>query len=178
MKANVRTPGLPTEADFHQAISMHSGRWFSACLKITRDAELAADAVQDALLSAWHKRRQFEHGARLDTWIHRIAVNAALQLVRKRRAAAAAPLGHEIPDRNRLPDRQHSAAQFDNGLAAALARLTEIERLCFVLKHMEQWRIREIAAELGTNVGSVKQAVFRAVRKLRVTYADQRSQKT
>ena len=84
MTAEVKHSGPPTEADFHQAISMRSGRWYSACLKITRDPDLAADAVQDGLLSAWHKRHQFGHGARLDTWIHRIAVNAALQLVRKR----------------------------------------------------------------------------------------------
>ena len=79
MTAEVKHSGPPTEADFHQAISMRSGRWYSACLKITRDPDLAADAVQDGLLSAWHKRHQFGHGARLDTWIHRIAVNAALQ---------------------------------------------------------------------------------------------------
>ena len=84
MTAEVKRSDPPTEADFHQAISMRSGRWYSACLKITRDPNLAADAVQDGLLSAWHKRHQFGHGARLDTWIHRIAVNAALQLVRKR----------------------------------------------------------------------------------------------
>ena len=42
-----------------------------------------------------------------------------------------------------------------------------MERACFVLKHLEQWRYAEIATELGTNDGRVKQAVFRAVRKLR-----------
>ncbi|MGA8204515.1 MAG: sigma-70 family RNA polymerase sigma factor [Woeseiaceae bacterium] len=177
MTTEVKRPSPPGEADFHQAISMCSGRWYSACLNITRDPELAADAVQDALLSAWDKRRQFGHGARLDTWIHRIAVNAALQLVRKRRAMATERLEQNVADDGPPPDRQHAATAFDRGLAGALARLTEIERLCFVLRHMEQWRIHEIAAELGINVGSVKQAVFRAVRKLRVTYANLRSQK-
>ena len=45
--------------------------------------------------------------------------------------------------------------------------LSEVERVCFVLKHLEQWRLKEIADELGSNVGNVKQAVFRAVHKLR-----------
>lgn len=178
MTADVNSHGPPTTADFHQAISICSGRWYSACLKITRDPELAADAVQDALLGAWDKRHQFGHGARLETWIHRIAVNAALQLVRKRRAAAAESLDAEVADHGAQPEREHAGQVFNNGLACALARLTEIERVCFVLKHMEQWRLHEIAAELGTNTGSVKQAVFRAVRKLRVSYADVRSQET
>ena len=56
---------------------------FSACLKITRNRAMAEDAVQEALLSAWAKRSQFHHDSRLDTWIHRIAVNAALQLIIK-----------------------------------------------------------------------------------------------
>src|SRR5688572_3818544 len=59
---------LPTQAEFHEAISSRSDRWFSACLRITRNPELAEDAVQEALLSAWHKRHQFQHEARLDTW--------------------------------------------------------------------------------------------------------------
>ena len=46
--------------------------------------------------------------------------------------------------------------------------LSELERVCFVLKHLEQWRLKEIAAELGAGVGTVKQALFRAVKKLRV----------
>jgi RNA polymerase sigma-70 factor (ECF subfamily) len=50
--------------------------------------------------------------------------------------------------------------------------LSEIERVCFVLKHLEQWRLKEIAAELNTNIGAVKQAIFRAVKKLRVSMAN------
>ncbi len=67
----------PTQAEFHEAISNRSDRWYSACLKITRNPDMAADAVQDALLNAWNKRHQFEQTARLDTWIHRIAINSA-----------------------------------------------------------------------------------------------------
>ena len=50
-------------------------------------------------------------------------------------------------------------------------RASNFERVSFVLRHLEQWRLREIADELDTNVGAIKQAVFRAVRKLRVQMA-------
>ena len=53
-------------------------------------------------------------------------------------------------------------------LSAAMTQLSEFERICFVLKHLEQWRVREISEELDINEGRVKQAVFRAVKKLRI----------
>jgi RNA polymerase sigma-70 factor (ECF subfamily) len=166
---------LPTQAEFHEAISNRSDRWFSACLRITRSPELAEDAVQEALLSAWHKRHQFQGDARLETWIHRIAVNAALQLVRKYRTGVFEPLDTDIADHGNSPESNLANHELGDNLSTALRHLTEIERVCFVLKHLEQWRLREIADELGTNVSVVKQAIFRGVKKLRVTMADMRS---
>ena len=89
---------VPTKADFHEAIARRSAYWYAACLRITHSPALAEDAVQDALLSAWDKRRQFESSARLETWIHRIAINAALQLLRKNRPERSEPLDFEVHD--------------------------------------------------------------------------------
>ena len=105
MVAMLRNQGAPTEADFHEAIAARSDRWFAACLKITRQADLAEDAVQDALLSAWNKRHQFDHSARLDTWIHRIAINAALQLLRKQKPGVFEPLEVEVADESDVPEQ-------------------------------------------------------------------------
>ena len=128
---------------------------------------MAEDAVQDALLSAWNKRHQFDSSARLDTWIHRIAVNAALQLLRKQRPAAFEPLEAEVEDDSDTPESAQAEHEFGKTLSAAMTQLSEFERICFVLKHLEQWRLREIADEVGSDIGAVKQAIFRAVRKLR-----------
>jgi RNA polymerase sigma-70 factor (ECF subfamily) len=166
---------LPTPAEFHEAISNRSDRWYSACLRITRDPELAEDAVQEALLSAWHKRHQFQHDARLDTWIHRIAINAALQLMRKCRPGVFEPLDTELVDHGSSPERDLADHDLGDSLAGALRHLTEMEQVCFILKHLEQWHLKEIAEELGTNVSAVKQALFRGVKKLRVTMADMQS---
>ena len=157
----------PSRAEFHAAISARADRWYAACLKITRNPDLAHDALQDALLSAWDKRAQFQHGARLDTWIHRIAVNAALQLVRRQRPGTFTALDGDVADDQASPEDARYAEELGGGLEAALGRLTDVERVCFVLKHLEQWRLSEIADELDSNVGTIKQALFRAVRKLR-----------
>jgi RNA polymerase sigma-70 factor (ECF subfamily) len=176
MVAVMKSGSLPTQADFHEAIALRADRWYAACLKITRNRDLAEDAVQDALLNAWNKRHQFERSARLDTWIHRIAVNAALQLLRKNRPNVWESLEVEIPDDKPKPDDVLAEHELGGDLAEALAALSEIERVCFVLKHLEQWRLKEIAAELNTNVGAVKQAIFRAVKKLRVSMANRWSE--
>ena len=167
MVAVMEPGGPPTRAEFHTAIAARADRWFAACLRITRSRELAEDAVQDALLSAWNKRDQFQRGARLDTWIHRIAVNAALQLLRRNRPGSLEPLDFDVEDPSESPEDARQTDELEAGLDAALGRLTDIERTCFVLKHLEQWRLREIAEELEVEIGTVKQALFRGVRKLR-----------
>lgn len=173
----VLNSGAPTQADFHEAIASRSNYWYSACLKITRNADMAADAVQDALLNAWNKRHQFQQGAKLETWIHRIAVNAALGLIRKSKPGVFQPLETDIGCEDASPVEALENFELESSLARQLTALTEIERVCFVLKHLEQWRASEIAAELGINEGQVKQAVFRAVKKLRVSMQGMREDK-
>ncbi|HEX9391230.1 MAG TPA: sigma-70 family RNA polymerase sigma factor [Usitatibacteraceae bacterium] len=155
--------------EFHQVLSKRSGRWYNACLRITRDAQLAEDAVQDALLKAWGQRDKFRGAADLDTWIHRIALNAAIDLLRRRHPVAdeeADPDLHAAPAQN--SPEQHFTRQALNGdLSLAMQRLTAMERECFVLKHLEGWRLDEIADRQGSTVNNTKQALFRAVRKLR-----------
>ena len=171
MVAVLNRHGPPTQAEFHEVISTRSDRWYSACLKITRNRDLAEDAVQDALLSAWNKRHQFDRSARLDTWIHRIAINAALQLLRKSKPGVFEALEDDVEGPSPTPEHVRADEELGRDLAQALRQLSEIERVCFVLKHLEQWRLKEIAEEIDSNVGTVKQAIFRAVKKLRVRMA-------
>jgi len=172
MVAVIKSVSLPTRAEFHAAISTRSDRWYSACLRITRNRELAEDAVQEALLSAWSKRHQFNESARLDTWIHRIAINAALQILRKNRPGIFEPLEVDTAVSDETPEINQHNRELEDQLDVALRALTETERVCFILKHLEQWRLKEIATDLNINVGMVKQALFRGVRKLRLQMAD------
>lgn len=158
---------VPTRADFHSAVSARADQWYAACFRITRSPQLAEDALQDALLNAWNKREQFDHGAQLETWIHRIAVNSALQLIRKLKPGRIDSLDFDVADGAPSAEDERYAEELDADLDKALAGLSDLERVCFVLKHLEQWRLKEIADELDTGVGTIKQALFRGVRKLR-----------
>ena len=158
------------EDSFHALLNERSGRWYNACLRITRDADLAADAVQEALLKAWGQRANFRGDAELDTWIHRIALNAAIDLMRRRKPMAEEELDADLQmaEPSASPENQYARQALGNDLAAAMLRLTDMERQSFLLKHLEGWRLDEIAQSQGTSVNNTKQALFRAVRKLRV----------
>jgi len=165
----MRTSPRP-EDEFRALIARRGARLQAACTRITRDPALAEDAVQEALLRAWRAREQFRGDAERDTWVHRIAINAALELVRRRGAMADhvdepdASIGM-IDDDD--PARAHLRSAFGAETGAAMARLSEFERVCFVLKHLEQWKLEEIATHFDRSVNSIKQALFRAVGKLR-----------
>jgi RNA polymerase sigma-70 factor, ECF subfamily len=155
---------------FHAVLSERSVRWYNACLRITRDTDLAADAVQEALLKAWDRRDEFRGESELDTWIHRIALNAAIDLMRRRRPQAADEVEADLllaaPAAS--PHSEYVQEAMGRDLITAMQRLTTMERQTFVLKHIEGWRLEEIAESLQTNANNTKQALFRAVRKLRV----------
>ena len=155
---------------FHSVLEQRSGRWYNACLRITRDAELAADAVQEALLKAWDHRDDFRGEAALDSWIHRIALNAAIDMTRRRKTRAEDELdedGYEAPPASG-PEGDYSLEALGEDLSTALRRLSAMERQAFLLKHIEGWRLDEIAESLQINIPAVKHALFRAVKKLRV----------
>ncbi len=155
---------------FHTVLNERSPRWYNACLRITRDADLAADAVQDALLKAWDRRHEFRGEAALDSWIHRIALNAAIDLTRKRKRRAEDELADEAFEAppSEAPDQEYTDEAMGRDLSVALQRLSTKERTIFLLKHVEGWKLDEIAEAQQTNVNNVKSILFRAVRKLRV----------
>ena len=156
---------------FQTVLNERSGRWYNACLRITRDADLAADAVQEALLKAWNRRDDFRGEAALDTWIHRIALNAAIDLIRRRKTRAEDELDVDSSccralGRARKRIRPGGPGQGPGGRDATPDDAWSGR--VFLLKHIEGWRLDEIAESLQTNINSVKNALFRAVRKLRV----------
>jgi RNA polymerase sigma-70 factor, ECF subfamily len=166
---------------FQSALATHGARWYSACLRITQNPTIAEDALQDALLKAWSERACFRHHAALDTWLHRIAVNCAIDQLRARRKlqfgddelTEIEPVSETfLPNSTSAPEAMFAQAQLQRKLASALKGLTHLERVCFELKHREQWRLEEIATRLDISLNSTKQALFRALRKLRLTLAD------
>ena len=162
-------------AAFRHLVDAHASALFRVCARITRDNALAEDAVQEALFNAYRHLREFDGRAAFSTWLHRIAVNAALGEMRKRnRIEAALPEDDEAADvlASSLegppgPERQAVSAAVGRDIETQLKRMSAIERTAFVLRHHEGQSIEEISETLSLSESASKQAIFRAVRKLR-----------
>lgn len=168
---------------FRHLVEPHARPLHRVCQRLLGDASSAEDALQDALINAWRGLERFDGRSAFGTWLHRIAVNAALGHLRQRRPETGFDPGDEddphaafLPEAGEDPFEQASGHQFGQRLADAMAGLSHAERGAFVLRHFEHYPLDEIAPALGLNVNACKQAIFRAVRKLRIALAPSRSE--
>ncbi len=150
---------------FGQLVIRHSGRLWAVALRTLGDREEAADALQDALLSASRAAASYRGDARVTTWLHRIVVNACLDRVRRRAVRATVPLDARATD---VPDPRDAIADRETALdvAAALAALPVEQRLAIVLVDVQGLAVDEAAAVLGVPSGTVKSRCSRGRARL------------
>lgn len=151
-------PAISTPAaDLEQVFQAHSGRVFRAAWRITGNAGDAEDVLQTVFLRML--RQGWESGSvkHLESYLHRAAVNAALDVVRARRAAAIAPLEEAAfaEDSRLQPDRRHDVRELRAGLRAAVARLAPKAAEIFALRYFEGYGNQEIARMVGTSPADV-----------------------
>jgi RNA polymerase sigma-70 factor, ECF subfamily len=127
----------------------------------SRSPEDAADALQDAMLSAHRSAGSFRHDAAVSSWLHRIVVNACLDRLRRVKAHPTSPLEdvHPVPDRT---------AQVDTAVVVqrALMRLPVEQRAAVVAVDMQGYSIADTARLLGIPEGTVKSRCARARARL------------
>ena len=138
----------------------HRDRMYAVAVRTTSNRELAADAVQEAFISAFRRADAYRGEAAVTTWLHRIVVNACLDRLRRERVAVRreADLGElDLPD----PHDDHGSADTRLDVHAALAGLPEGQRLALVLVDMHGLSVAEAAHVLGVAEGTVKSRCFR-----------------
>jgi RNA polymerase sigma-70 factor (ECF subfamily) len=159
---------------FRELVESHSPKVFRLAYRITGDEASAEDAVQETFLRAYRSLGRFDSRSQFGTWLHRIAVNTAVELVRKqqrhrsRHEEMPAGGGEPLPSSDPGPDRLALGQEVERAVRSALAGLSPMERTAFILRHFEGRSIAEICDQLGLGVSAGKQAVFRAVKKLRI----------
>jgi len=154
----------------------HSHLLFRVAYRITGNEADADDVVQEAFLRGYRKLEGFESRSNFGTWIYRIAVHCALDKVKHRRGDETSRVGDsndpeldqlQVADCGAGPDRILLSGEIGSMQETALHSLTATERTAFVLRHMEDRTTAEIGAALGIEPNAAKQAVFRAVQKMR-----------
>ena len=168
------------EDAFAACLRTYCGRLLAAARRILGNEEDARDAVQDAFLSAFKEIGRFEARARLGTWLHRIAVNAALHRLRTRRRHPEPSIEdllphfgegeHQLDPPAPWKDIPETAAQRQESRALVrrcIGQLPETYRTVLLLRDIEGLDTDEAARLLGTSPGVVKTRLHRARQALR-----------
>lgn len=161
--------GDPTA--FSVLVARHRDRMWAVALRTMRDPEDAADALQDAYISAFRRAGSFRGDALVTTWLHRIVVNACLDRIRRAKVRAAEPLPEDQDRAEELATRVDTvdpvlAKEERADIGAALGRLNPDQRAALVLVDMEGYSVEEAAGLLGCAVGTVKSRCARGRAKL------------
>ncbi|WP_426564227.1 RNA polymerase sigma factor SigM [Angustibacter sp. McL0619] len=138
---------------FAELVRRHQNRLWAVAVRTVGDRELAADAVQDALISAYRRAASYRGEAAVTTWLHRIVVNACLDLLRRQAARPTVALPEQEPADRR---DSHASTEVAVDVQAALSTLPEHQRLALVLVDMHGLSVSEAAEVLGVAEGTIK----------------------
>ena len=176
-------PPPPSRREALSRVLQEDGdRLYAFALRVTRDPDLAADAVQEAFATALERQGEFRGEARLGTWVHRIVYTKAIDLLRQRGREDPLPedaddLGPEderlgrAPAWSRPPDEILRSREARAALERAMGALTPLQRAAFELREVEGRPTEEVGEILGLNAGTVRVHLHRARLRLRALLA-------
>lgn len=164
---------------FRALVEHHGKPAFGLAFRLTGNAQDAEEVVQESFLRAYRQIGRFEARANFGTWLHRIIVNCSMDVLRSRQSRrvqqhvsdAEDDVAARLPDDAPCPEQLARSAEIERRVAESLDALTPQERAAFTLRHREGRSIEEIGQTLGLQRSAAKHAVFRAVKKLRVSLA-------
>lgn len=139
----------------------------------------ANDIYQDAMLAAFRALPRFKQESKFSTWLHTIVVNTALsnrrKLKRNWQKLAAVQADYEQQEtyvETQTPEANMIDSELNQQINRALQRLTDTERMAFVLCNQQGFKIREAAEIMSCSDNSVKVVLFRARNKLKTMLAE------
>jgi RNA polymerase sigma-70 factor, ECF subfamily len=148
---------------FGEIVRRHRDRLWAVALRTLGDREEAADALQDALLSAYRAADRFRGDSAVTTWLHRIVVNACLDRIRRRQARPTVPLPETDVTPAPMQDRETALV-----VRAALNQLPAEQRAALILVDVQGYPVAEAAGMLGVAEGTIKSRCARGRARLAV----------
>jgi RNA polymerase sigma-70 factor (ECF subfamily) len=167
------------QASFRDLVERYSRTIFRLAFRMTGNEQDAEDIVQETFLRAYRALHTFEAKANFGTWLRRVAINCTFDHLRRAKRRQEDPYPEDLrqerdgepfssvasprPD----PERLLLGVELQKKLEGAMAALSDQERAAFVLRHFDGCSIEEIGKALGLRQSAAKNAIFRAVQKLR-----------
>ena len=151
---------------FALLVTASAARLDAAARLILRDAELARDAVQEAMVLAWRNLPGLRDPDRFDAWIHRLTVHSCIDMARRRRRRV---IEVELTPETDPPIADPFALVADRDfLDRALRRLDPEQRAIIVLRYYLELTLPEAAAALDIPLGTAKSRLHRALAAMRI----------
>lgn len=161
---------------FNRIVRAYQNRVYNLCLRMLGSAPAAEDAAQEAFISAYRGVSRLR-GTNLQSWLFRIAANACIDELRRRRRQPQLSLDApgrdderpiDVPDASAGPETLALQGELSAALQAELGRLPPDQRLAVVLCDIEGLSYESVAETMGTSVGTVKSRISRGRARLRL----------
>jgi len=170
----VRSAQSGNTAAFERLVRLLESQMLAVAAGFAYTPDDANDIYQDAMLAAFRALPKFKLESKFSTWLHKIVVNTALSNRRKLKrtweklAVIQSEYEHEETYiESRSPESAALDSELNSQIIKALAKLSDNERIAFVLCHQQGFKIREAAEVMGCTDSSVKVVLFRARNKLK-----------
>lgn len=158
-------------------IARHSPRVTAVCRRILNERTGAEDAAQETFLKLWERADRYRpQGAGLDAWLVRVATNACLDRLRRRRREASEDAARDVADSGASAVDALAAGDRRRVVEAALAGLPDRQRIAVTLCHYEDMTNIEAAAAMKISVEAIESLLSRARRNLREALTGQREE--
>lgn len=152
---------------FAMIVNQYSEQLYWKIRGIVLTHDDANDVLQNTFLKAWKNIDEFQGKSRLYTWIYRIAVNEALDFIRRQKSQYIVSTDVDLSVANRLMgDEYFDGDRSQALLQEAIANLPDVQRMVFNLRYYEEMKYSEMSKYLGTSEGALKASYHIAVQKI------------
>lgn len=175
----VRAAQAGNIAAFERLVRLLEQQMLAVAAGFAHTPDDANDIYQDAMLAAYRALPKFKLESKFSTWLHKIVVNTALSNRRKLKRSwqklAAIQTEYEHEEKyvdHRSPEAVMLDGELNTQINHAMRKLTDTERMAFVLCHQQGFKIREAAVVMSCSGNSIKVVLFRARNKLKRELAE------
>ena len=165
-------------AAFEELIYRYDKNVLSIALRFVKNNDDAKDIYQEVFLRVFRGLKNFKFKSEFSTWLYRITTNVCLTYKQKQKKHNYVSINNDdeentgyndsFEDENSFtPDKIFNDSEISSHVNNALENLSSRQKMIFILKHYEGYKIKEIAEIINVGEGTVKKYLFEAVHKLR-----------
>ncbi len=155
------------DSTFRTLVIKHKEKVRNLVFLTLGDVEFVDDISQDVFISVYHKLREFRFESKFTTWLYRITVNKCRDYLRKKRVRSIfVPIKDSDTEYGTGPFSEN--VDIPNLVRSAIEKLPEKLRTPLILRDIDGFSYKEIADQMGTEVGTIKSRIFRARENLKL----------